>query len=395
MTAKSGAEIGSGLTSKHYPSYQSVPFDLNAGTASAPKSFPRRLPLRLGAASLLVAVMTTIVGILLIDRPRLFLSPQYAELIQDNFASGVPILGSSRSEIRAQSIAEQYRLDFLNNVDGSESHSKHNHEHKHKNKTRKGKKGSISKEPSSDEVKTPVGCEATIVLLRHCEKESEYEHCNYVGYERAAFLPTLFGDFDERWPTPSYIFALNPGDRGTSWKKNFREVELILPLAEKANVTIDAAYGIEDTSQLAKDFHRMLKNGKACGKLAVVSWKHEDLPRLARRLGCGPIEGCPVDYHGSTFDEVWQIKFVYRIPIHATTKHDAKRDINPRKASWWVYGSTQLEGFDPLKFSKEAGDYPKDGKESGASWMFDFEDDPRWEKIERAPRFGRLRSTQY
>ena len=387
MTACSA---GSGLSTP-YPSYQSVSFDVDAATcyhpsaSATPKSSSRRIVLHfVGGASLLV-VLSSIVGILLIDRPRLFLSPQYAELIQDNFASGVPILGISHNKIRAQSIAEQYRLDFLNNIDDdSDRHGKH----------KKRKKGSTgSKDLSDAQAKAPVGCEATIVLLRHCEKESEYEHCNYVGYERAAFLPTLFGDGDERWPMPSYIFALNPGDRGTSWKKNFREVELILPLAEKANVTINAGYGTEETSHLAKDFHKKLKSGEACGKLAVVSWKHEDLPRLARRLGCGPIEGCPVDYRGSTFDQVWQIKFVYRIPMHATTKHDAKRDIKPHKASWWVYGSTQLEGFDPLKFSKKVGDYPKDGKESGASWMFDFENDARWKKIDKAPRFGRLGST--
>lgn len=384
MNGGGGSSDGSGLFTP-YPSYQTVSFDLDTGTchdppaSTTPKSSCRRIVLSLvGAASLLVAISASI-GILLIDRPHLFMSPQYAEMIQDNFASGVPILGSSRNKIRAQSIAEQYRLDFLNNVEGDDSdrHGKH-----------KRKKGS-----NSAGAKAPVGCEATIVLLRHCEKESEYEHCNYVGYERAAFLPTLFGDGDERWPMPSYIFALNPGDRGTRWKKNFREVELILPLAEKANVTINAGYGTEETSRLAKDFHHMLKSGEACGKLAVVSWKHEDLPRLARRLGCGPIEGCPVDYRGSTFDQVWQIKFVYRVPMHATTKHDAKRDIKPHKASWWVYGSTQLEGFDPLKFSKKVGDYPKDGKESGASWMFDFENDARWKKIDRAPRFGRLGST--
>ena len=383
MRGGDSSSAGRGLSTL-YPSYQSASVDLDSdicrdptASTTAPKSSSRRIALSLvGAASLSSIV---IIGILaLIDRPRLFLSPQYAELIQDKFVSGIPILGSSYNKIRAQSIAEQYRLDFLNNEEGGGS-SKH-----------KRKKGSSS----SAGAKAPVGCEATIVLLRHCEKESEYEHCNYVGYERAAFLPTLFGDSEsERYPMPSYIFALNPGDRGTSWKKNFREVELILPLAEKANVTINAGYGTEETSRLAKDFHQMLKSGEACGKLAVVSWKHEDLPRLARRLGCGPIEGCPVDYRGSTFDEIWQIKFVYRVPMHATTKHDARRDIKPHKASWWVYGSTQREGFDPLKFSKKVGDYPKGGKESGASWMFDFENDARWKKIDRAPRFGRLGST--
>ena len=283
MTASSGAGSSSGYgLSAPYPSYQSVSLNVDASTpcqqepsASIPTAsgigIGRRLILPLTGAALLVAVSTICIllgGILVIDRPRLFLPSEYASRIQDNFAAGVPILGSWHNKIRAQSIAEEYRDTFLN-VE-TDSHSRHS---KHK------KKGQVSgKKFGGDdggEAKAPVGCEATILLLRHCEKESEYEHCNYVGYERAAFLPTLFGDGDERWPTPNYVFALNPGDRGTTWKKNFREVELILPLAEKANVTINAAYGADDASHLARHYHEMLKSGEACGKLAVVSWKHE------------------------------------------------------------------------------------------------------------------------
>ena len=275
MTASSGAGSSSeyGLSAP-YPSYQSVSLNVDASipcqepSASIPKTsgigIGRRLILPLTGAALLVAVSTICVlvgGILIIDRPRL--SSQYVEMID-----GVPILGSWHDKIRAQSIAEEYRHTFLN-VE-SDSHSRHG---KHKKKGRaSGKKFGGD---DGDEAKAPVGCEATILLLRHCEKESEYEHCNYVGYERAAFLPTLFGDGDERWPTPNYVFALNPGDRGTTWKKNFREIELILPLAEKANVTINAGYGADDASHLARHYHEMLKSGEACGKLAVVSWKHE------------------------------------------------------------------------------------------------------------------------
>ncbi len=283
MTASSGTggSGGHGLSAP-YPSYQSVSLKVDASStpfpapsASIPKTsgigIGRRLILPLTGAALLVAVSTICIlvgGILIIDRPRLFLPSHYAEMIQDHFAAGVPILGSGHNKIRAQSIAEEYRHTFLN-VE-NDSHSRHS---KHK------KKGRVSGKEfgggDGDEPKAPVGCEATILLLRHCEKESEYEHCNYVGYERAAFLPTLFGDGDERWPTPNYVFALNPGDRGTTWKKNFREIELILPLAEKANVTINAAYGVDDASHLARHYHEMLKSGEACGKLAVVSWKHE------------------------------------------------------------------------------------------------------------------------
>jgi len=33
-----------------------------------------------------------------------------------------------------------------------------------------------------------------------------------------------------------------------------------------------------------------------------------------------------------------------------------------------VFGSVQMEGFDPLSFSKSVGDYPKHGADTGARW---------------------------
>jgi hypothetical protein len=70
----------------------------------------------------------------------------------------------------------------------------------------------------------PEGCEATVVIIRHCEKGSIREHCSYPGFERSVYLATLFGDDGERWPAPSQIFALSPGRHK---KMNFREMELV------------------------------------------------------------------------------------------------------------------------------------------------------------------------
>jgi len=387
--------IGSGTTCR-YPSYQSTHGGIggdavhhtievvgnNDRPAARPSTGSTMAGKRWALPLCALAALATL-GIVIIDRPHLFLSSQYASMVHDAYPT-VPLLGSAHNKIRAQSIAEQYRIESLGSTTSDEEKHRHGG-HKHK------------KQISDEEVGAPIGCEATVMLLRHCEKENEFEHCNYVGYERAAYLPSLFGDDGERWPKPSYIYALNPGGRHNKWKKNFREVELILPLAEKANATVNADYGESHTSQLAKEFHDMLKSGEMCGKLAVISWKHEALPRLARHLGCGPVEGCPLDYRGSTFDQVWQIKFVYRVPLHPTTKKEAKREMLPHNPSWWVYGSTQLEGFDPLAFSKHAGDYPTEGKGTGASWMFDFEHDERWKAVdqEKLTKVGRLGNVDY
>lgn len=85
----------------------------------------------------------------------------------------------------------------------------------------------------------PDGCEASVIILRHCEKGHIREHCDYVGYERSVYIASLFGDDKERWPAPSYIFAEGPGQRRNKDKMNFREIETVGPLSQKIGVPID------------------------------------------------------------------------------------------------------------------------------------------------------------
>lgn len=341
---------------RHLSTVQVVDDSRNASTCSTPLRSSK-----ISWLALFVIAWLTVISIV-----NLTPDETYLDIVDEYNLGDVPIFGKSRGYFKAQNVADHFRLNSLEPEPEKDA----------------GKKGHDQETIEDNGIKAVVGCESTVVLLRHCEKENEYEHCNFLGYERSAFLPFLFGDSGERWPLPSYIFALNPAERGTEWKRNFREVELVLPLAEKANSTIISKYGTEDSVHLSKRIHSMLKSGELCGKIAVVSWKHEDLPKLARRLGCGPTEGCPVDYRGSTFDQVWQIKFVYRIPFHSTRKRDEKHGKLPEKSRWWIYGSVLPEGFDALEFSKKAGDYPEGGKDKGGSWMFDFASDPRRKKIE-------------
>mmetsp|Transcript_7832 Transcript_7832/g.16332 ORF Transcript_7832/g.16332 Transcript_7832/m.16332 type:complete len:386 (-) Transcript_7832:203-1360(-) len=208
------------------------------------------------------------------------------------------------------------------------------------------------------------GCEATIILVRHCEKATVREHCAYVGYERSVYLATLFGDDEERWPAPSYIYALDPDGRHNKHKLNFREIETVGPLSEKVNVPVDYSYRSKNSGRLSRDLLKLVHNGELCGKVALVSWKHSEIGHLAHRLGCGPSQGCPMDYRGKSFDETWQIKFVFR-----EFEHSVRKSLKlPSLPQWKVFGSVQPEGFDPLAFSKLAGDYPSGGKSSGGSW---------------------------
>jgi hypothetical protein len=136
-----------------------------------------------------------------------------------------------------------------------------------------------------DQISVPEGCESTVMLVRHCEKYNLRSHCNYVGYERSMYLATQFGyESSDRWPPPSKIYSLQVKRRHGK-HKNFREVETAQAIANKFLLPIDEDYHTRDTKHLARDILRSILKGEKCGKLVLITWKHSDLPYLARKLG--------------------------------------------------------------------------------------------------------------
>lgn len=246
---------------------------------------------------------------------------------------------------------------------------------------------------------TPSGCESTLLIMRHCEKYGQYvfdedgnEHCSYVGYTRAQYISTLFGDEPEaRWPAPAHLFALTP-DRGGRW--NFREWETLHPLSMKLGINLDVSGRID----LADGYFDLLRAGSLCGSLTVVSWKHEYIPELAIALGCGPDNGCPSVYPEDNFDVVWILTYAFHPPDVAqqdgTEQHDefkmvetngtARRYLKHRHhhhhhhhrakeqvMGWNVYATVSNQGFDPLAFGKRYGDYKSGGKALTEAWWRD------------------------
>jgi hypothetical protein len=129
-------------------------------------------------------------------------------------------------------------------------------------------------------------------------------------------------------------------------------------------VPVDSSYSTHNVNHLAKKIVRNIHDGLSCGEVVLISWKHSNIGHLARHLGCGPAQGCPVDYKGKVFDNAWTLKFVYR-----TFEHSSHRKLKlPKKPEWKVFGSVQAEGFDPLAFSKREGDYPPHGTSTGGRW---------------------------
>jgi hypothetical protein len=251
------------------------------------------------------------------------------------------------------------------------------------------------------------GCEATVVLFRHCEKYGPLvtdeadgsEHCSYIGHERAAFVATLFGS---RWPPPAHLFALSP-DRGGYL--NFRQWETLQPLSRKTGIVTELA----DPYYLAQDIIELLQSGILCGQVVVVSWRQDLIPGLAQDLGCGPKNGCPSVYPEDEFDQVWQLRYVFsvktglthdekehetKIGAHAslhdepygntTTKYDDDddRENDDSKSTrqrrrlraavdvrgWDVYATVSQQNFDPLAYSYSVGDFPLAGTPKGARW---------------------------
>mmetsp|Transcript_19858 Transcript_19858/g.57587 ORF Transcript_19858/g.57587 Transcript_19858/m.57587 type:complete len:300 (-) Transcript_19858:322-1221(-) len=202
----------------------------------------------------------------------------------------------------------------------------------------------------------PSRCNSTLVLMRHCEKAGLNEelawetqdsmgnrHCSVVGFQRAKYIPTLFGDEPGSiWPLPDHLYAMGRGRPGVK-HLNYREIETITPLEEKSGVEIDTHFSVGGEKELAKDVFKRLASGELCEQVIVVNWKHSRIPTMAAAVGCGIDEGCPEKYHKHEFDEVWQIKFSYG--SEGGIRRMKNNIYKPTSKQWRVEGSVVKEGF--------------------------------------------------
>ena len=164
---------------------------------------------------------------------------------------------------------------------------------------------------------------------------------------RANYLATQFGPNEERWPTPTAMYARTP-EKG---KFVVREIELLVPLSEKTSVPIMwEGWDIAHKRELALELFGEMRRGEICDGLVLISWKHENIPKLARQMGCGPAEGCPERYPGTTFDQVWNIRYTYDQSEHKERKKGAM--LPPH---WSIQGTVLQENFDPVAWKKVGG----------------------------------------
>lgn len=201
-------------------------------------------------------------------------------------------------------------------------------------------------------------CHATVVIIRHCEKGSIREHCSPLGFKRAEYISSLFGDDkDSRWPAPSYLFATSPGQRKNKLVKNLREIETVQPLSDKIGVPINTSFGMKNHAAFSDHIFNLLKSSDMCGKVALVSWKHEDILNVARRLGCGP-KCIRREWDGDDFDSTWQIHYSYtkqQYPSFVIGDENNKNTVWGQHPTWSIAGNIEMEGFDPLALEKRNG----------------------------------------
>lgn len=191
----------------------------------------------------------------------------------------------------------------------------------------------------------PLGCKVDVMIVRHCEGLNLRQYCTEYGEQRANHLSTLFGDGDERWPTPAALYA-RPPETG---KMVLREIEMLQPLADKTGLPIRSkGYDIAHKREMVTDIFDDMKAGDLCGGLVVISWKHENIPKLARQLGCGVDQGCPERYPLTTYDDAWNIHYSYDQPVH--TEHKSGKIDGPK---WTIQGSVQRQNFDPVAWAKQ------------------------------------------
>jgi len=186
----------------------------------------------------------------------------------------------------------------------------------------------------------PDGCTIDVMVFRHCEKGTLHAHCTPEGLRRAEYLSTLFGDGPEyRWPTPEALFARPPEGK----RQVVREIELLEPLSQKTSLPIHSdGYEINNKVDMVEDIFSGISGGDWCGGVVVVSWKHENIPKLSKQMGCGPLQGCPEKYPVYEFDQLWSIRYNYATP-QFSSKRSGKVENHP---VWTVSGSVQRMGFD-------------------------------------------------
>jgi hypothetical protein len=142
-----------------------------------------------------------------------------------------------------------------------------------------------------------------IFIIRHGEKPPDgkpgvdhvggpNEHSlTPVGWERAKALPRLFAGPVAWFPEPTQLIV--PDHKGPFPEAKYRTYQTLMPLAKLLGLCIEVHES--DEKELGKGL------AGATSGVTLVSWDHEKIPKLAKRIGSGGPDHWPDD----RYDLVW------------------------------------------------------------------------------------------
>jgi hypothetical protein len=143
---------------------------------------------------------------------------------------------------------------------------------------------------------------AQVLIIRHGEKPAQGNDLSAKGEKRAQALVGYFETNPEvtQYGTPVAIYAMAPDD---SQDPSRRPIETVTPLANSLGLKINTPYARDEVKDLANS---ILSNSDYDGKMVLICWEHNMIPKLAHKLG---VEPKPADWPDAVFDQVWEIDY--------------------------------------------------------------------------------------
>jgi hypothetical protein len=145
-----------------------------------------------------------------------------------------------------------------------------------------------------------VASPAQIVILRHAEKPDTGDTLSKQGFERAAALVPFF----LQMPTAAIFeepVAIYVPYSSTNYPST-RSLQTVSALANLWAVPLYARFTVADLKSLRDE---ILNTKSYEGKLVVICWEHDHIPKLANLLGITN----PPGWSGTVFDRIWVIDY--------------------------------------------------------------------------------------
>ncbi len=141
---------------------------------------------------------------------------------------------------------------------------------------------------------------AQVIIIRHAEKPETGDNLSLQGWQRAAALVPFFlnNQEDLEFGPPFAIYASGPKNSNSS----MRSIETVQGLAKTLKLSIDSDYDSHEYDKMVKN---MLSHSEYAGKMVLICWGHDHIPKIAQLLGIAH----PPKWKSKVYDRLWIITF--------------------------------------------------------------------------------------